>query len=67
MAASGSSKKTVFIVYAHYEPKSFNGALKEATVEALQAHGHDVIVSDLYSMQFKPTTTKDDIVGKSHL
>jgi NAD(P)H dehydrogenase (quinone) len=42
------------IVHAHAEPKSFNGALKEAAVKALRARGDEVEVSDLYAMGFNP-------------
>ncbi|HEX7759665.1 MAG TPA: NAD(P)H-dependent oxidoreductase [Caulobacteraceae bacterium] len=38
----------ILIVYAHPEPKSLNGALKDLAVETLQAQGHTVRVSDLY-------------------
>ena len=40
------------IVYAHPEPKSFNGALKDKAVETLEAQGYEVKVSDLYAMDF---------------
>ena len=33
------------IVYAHPEPKSFNGALKDKAVETLEAQGYEVKVS----------------------
>jgi NAD(P)H dehydrogenase (quinone) len=56
----------VFIVYAHAEPKSFNGALLQAAQDTLLAAGHAVVVSDLYAMPFNPvsdrrnfTTVKD--------
>jgi NAD(P)H dehydrogenase (quinone) len=42
----------VFIVHAHHEPKSFNGALTEAAIAALMANGHETCVSDLYAMGF---------------
>jgi len=38
-------KKNVFIVYAHQEPKSYNGAVKDAAVDAFKRHGHDVMHS----------------------
>src|SRR5690606_18127015 len=41
----------VLIVYAHPEPRSLNGALKDFTVQRLQAAGHAVQVSDLYAMR----------------
>lgn len=53
----------IFIVYAHPEPRSFNGALKDKAVEILSASGHDVTVSDLYAMDFQPATGPQDFKG----
>lgn len=50
----------VFIVYAHPEPTSLNGSLKNYAVEILEREGHEVIVSDLYKMEFKPIADKND-------
>ncbi|BCG57390.1 NAD(P)H-dependent oxidoreductase [Paenibacillus sp. URB8-2] len=52
----------VLIVYAHPEPKSFNGALKDLAVAALTAEGHQVQVSDLYAMNFKAAADRDDFM-----
>ncbi len=41
-----------FIVLAHPEPQSFNGAMYRAAMEALGAQGHEVGTSDLYAMRF---------------
>lgn len=41
------------IVYAHPEPRSLNGALRDAAVAALTKAGHEVVVSDLYAAEFK--------------
>lgn len=56
----------VFVVHAHHEPESFNGALTRVARETLEAAGHEVVVSDLYAMGFDPvsdrrnfTTVKD--------
>ena len=56
----------VFIINAHAEPRSFNGALFRAAQESLVAAGHTVQTSDLYTMGFDPvsdrrnfTTVKD--------
>jgi NAD(P)H dehydrogenase (quinone) len=46
----------VFIVHAHPEPKSFNGALTRRAIDTLTAAGHEVRVSDLYAMQFNPVS-----------
>jgi NAD(P)H dehydrogenase (quinone) len=44
----------VLIVYAHPEPLSLNGALKDVALDALTSAGHRVAVSDLYAMRFNP-------------
>ena len=43
----------VLIVYAHPEPRSLNGALRDHAVAHLQRAGHAVQVSDLYAMPWK--------------
>ena len=43
----------ILIVYAHPEPLSFNGALKNQAVNVLTGAGHEVVVSDLYAMRFE--------------
>lgn len=43
----------VLIVYAHPEPQSLNGALKDLAVRHLTALGHELQVSDLYAMRWK--------------
>ena len=48
----------IFIVYAHAEPKSFNGALLQAAQDTLAAAGHEVVVSDLYAMPFNPVSDR---------
>ena len=50
----------VLIVYAHPEPKSLNGALKDLAVQRLEAAGHTVQVSDLYAMQWKAALDASD-------
>jgi len=56
----------VFIICAHAEPQSYNGALFRTAQESLRAAGHSVQTSDLYAMKFDPvsdrrnfTTVKD--------
>ncbi|XP_064363168.1 ribosyldihydronicotinamide dehydrogenase [quinone] [Dromaius novaehollandiae] len=58
--------RKVLIIYAHQEPKSLNGSLKDAAVEELGKQGCSVTVSDLYAMQFEPRATRNDIVGCLH-
>jgi len=52
----------VFIVHAHPEPQSFNGAMTRAAAEALAAGGHEVVVSDLYAMGFDPVSDRRNFV-----
>ncbi|HSC00201.1 MAG TPA: NAD(P)H-dependent oxidoreductase [Burkholderiaceae bacterium] len=44
----------VLLVLAHPEPRSFNGALRDAALVALQAAGHRVEQSDLYATGWQP-------------
>lgn len=48
------------IVYAHPEPKSLNSSLKDLAVSTLEAAGHQVRVSDLYSMRWKAAVDAAD-------
>ena len=56
----------VFIVSAHPEPQSFNTALRDLSVSVLRDQGHEVKVSDLYSMKFNPVATADDFGERSN-
>lgn len=56
--------KNALIVYAHPDPKSFTGALKDAAVEALEAAGVTVTVSDLYAMGFNPVAGPGDVTER---
>ncbi|XP_076594876.1 NAD(P)H dehydrogenase [quinone] 1 [Chaetodon auriga] len=57
------AQKTVLIVYAHQSVGSFNEAACDVAVKELEKQGYRVIVSDLYAMNFKASTTQDDIIG----
>lgn len=48
----------VFIINAHAEQKSFNGAMFRAAQEAMSAAGHSVEISDLYAMKFDPVSDR---------
>ena len=50
----------VLLVYAHPEPKSLNGSLKEFAVRHLGQAGHHVQVSDLYAMGWKAALDAQD-------
>ncbi|MFR0690550.1 NAD(P)H-dependent oxidoreductase [Enterobacterales bacterium AE_CKDN230030158-1A_HGKHYDSX7] len=55
----------VLIVYAHPEPRSLNGSLKDFAVRRLQAAGHEVQVSDLYAMNWKATLDASDSLDRA--
>lgn len=48
------------VVYAHPEPRSLNGTLKDLAVSTLEAAGHEVRVSDLYAMNWKAVVDAAD-------
>ncbi|WP_413727467.1 NAD(P)H-dependent oxidoreductase [Sodalis sp. RH19] len=50
----------ILIVYAHPEPQSLNGALKNFAVTHLEQAGHRVQVSDLYAMKWKAALDAND-------
>lgn len=54
----------VLVVHAHEEPHSFNGSMTRVTVDALQALGHTVTVSDLYRMGFKAVADGEDFLER---
>ena len=53
-------KGKVLIVYAHQEPKSFCGAMRDTAVKTLEAEGHEVKVTDLYKMKMFNRLDKTD-------
>ena len=57
----------VLLVYAHPEPQSLNGSLREFTVQRLGAAGHAVQVSDLYAMKWKPAIDANDTLARVDL
>lgn len=50
----------VLIVFAHPEPNSLNGVLKDLAAKTLRDNGHEVKISDLYGMKFKAVLDQDD-------
>lgn len=56
----------VLIVYAHPDPKSMTGSLKDLAVETLREQGHEVVLSDLYAMKWQAAadfTDFDEVDG----
>ncbi|MGO3124836.1 MAG: NAD(P)H-dependent oxidoreductase [Advenella sp.] len=50
----------VLVVYAHPEPRSLNGSIKNFIVQRLELAGHTVQVSDLHAMQWKSALDPQD-------
>ncbi|GLY82449.1 NAD(P)H-dependent oxidoreductase [Actinoallomurus iriomotensis] len=53
----------ILIVTAHPEPRSLNGALTAFAAAELRRAGHDVRVSDLYAMRWRPGVEAGDFPG----
>ena len=52
----------IFIVHAHHEPTSFNGAMTHEATVVLTSAGHEVVVSDLYAMGFDPVSDRRNFI-----
>ncbi|SFE07316.1 NAD(P)H dehydrogenase (quinone) [Chitinophaga sp. CF118] len=50
----------VFLIYAHPEQESFNGAMFGKAQETLLQAGHELRISDLYAMKFDPVSGKNN-------
>lgn len=50
----------VLIVFAHPEPNSLNGVMKDLAAKILRDNDHEVKISDLYGMRFKAVLDQDD-------
>jgi NAD(P)H dehydrogenase (quinone) len=50
----------VLLVFAHPEPRSLNGALRDVAVAELEDQGHEVRVSDLYAEGWKAQIDRTD-------
>lgn len=55
----------VLIVFAHPEPRSFNGAMKDLAEAELTRLGHSVRVSDLYAKGFKAIADAGDFAQRA--
>ena len=50
----------ILYIYAHPEPRSFNGSLKDVAMVTLAKNGHAVKVSNLYAMKWKAVLDAQD-------
>ncbi|MFB5760156.1 NAD(P)H-dependent oxidoreductase [Paenibacillus medicaginis] len=48
------------VIYAHPHAESLNHSILETTVRALKNNGHEVIVRDLYALDFQPVLKPED-------
>tara|TARA_Y100000590_G_scaffold146860_1_gene168693 strand:- start:67 stop:636 length:570 start_codon:yes stop_codon:yes gene_type:complete len=46
--------KKVFLIYGHYDDKSFNAAIKDTFISTAEKKGHTVDCVDLYKEKFDP-------------
>lgn len=50
----------VLLVFAHPEPRSLNGALRDVAVRELESQGHEVRLTDLYAEGWKSEVDRAD-------
>lgn len=50
----------ILYVFAHPEPRSLNGALRDVAITELEAQGHEVRLSDLYADGWKANVDRAD-------
>lgn len=50
----------VLFVFAHPEPRSLNGALRDIAIEELVSQGHEVRMTDLYASRWKSEVDRAD-------
>ncbi len=48
------SNKKIFLVYGHYDDKSFNASIKKTFIASAKEKGHEVDCVDLYKEKFDP-------------
>ena len=57
--------KKIFLIYGHYDDKSFNAAIRDTFIKTAEEKGHSVDAIDLYKEKFDPVFAgeePDDIV-----
>ena len=52
------------IIFAHPNTDSLNATLKQMLVDHLQAQQHDVVVRDLYQLNYNPVLSLQDMQGQ---
>ena len=52
--------KKIFIVYGHYNEKSFNAAIRDTFKNTVENNGHNVDIVNLYKEKFDPVFSGED-------
>ena len=52
--------KKIFIVYGHYNEKSFNSAIRDRFIETVKNNGHEIDIVDLYKEKFDPVFSGEE-------
>ena len=50
----------IFLVYGHYNEKSFNAAIRDKFIDTVKKNSHDVDVVDLYKEKFNPVFSGEE-------
>jgi NAD(P)H dehydrogenase (quinone) len=60
--------KKIFLLYGHYNEKSFNAAIKDTFIKTVEEKGHEVDCVDLYKEKFNPVFSgeKSDSIVIDH-
>lgn len=59
--------KNILIIFAHPEPTSLTRELVDASIKTLQNQGHNIMLSDLYSMNWKTVFDTHDFPQRTNL
>ena len=52
--------KKIFVVYGHYNEKSFNSAIRDRFIETVKNNGHEIDIVDLYKEKFDPVFSGEE-------
>ena len=52
------------IIYSHPNPNSLNNHLKNVVAAHLQENNHEVVIRDLYELNFNPVLSLEDMAGQ---
>jgi|TARA_B100000965_G_C19288458_1_gene624744 NAD(P)H dehydrogenase (quinone) len=52
--------KKIFLVYSHYNEKSFNASIRDTFTKTAKEKGHEVDIVDLYKEKFDPVFAGED-------